>query len=107
MRVAVVHNRDASGVIDAFGPQNRKRYNPRTVLRTHMRSSTATVEDSVNGWSRRALRPRLSTASTSWATGSLVSWRRSISASSGILGSDWATPSWPVTTSTTRTMCCC
>ena len=33
MRVAVVHNRDASGVINVFGPQNRERYNPRTVER--------------------------------------------------------------------------
>ena len=33
MRVAVVHNRDPSGVINVFGPQNRERYNPRTVER--------------------------------------------------------------------------
>ena len=33
MRVAVVHNRDSSGVINVFGPQNRERYNPRTVER--------------------------------------------------------------------------
>ena len=33
MRVAVVHNRDTSGVINVFGPQNRERYNPRTVER--------------------------------------------------------------------------
>ncbi len=33
MRVAVVHNRDQSGVINVFGPQNRERYNPRTVER--------------------------------------------------------------------------
>ncbi len=33
MRVAIVHNRDASGVINVFGPQNRERYNPRTVER--------------------------------------------------------------------------
>ena len=31
MRIAVVHNRDQSGVINVFGPQNRERYNPRTV----------------------------------------------------------------------------
>lgn len=31
MRVAVVHNRDLAGVINVFGPQNRERYNPRTV----------------------------------------------------------------------------
>lgn len=31
MRVAVVHNRDTSGVINVFGPQNRERYNPKTV----------------------------------------------------------------------------
>ena len=33
MRVAVVHNSDPSGVINVFGPQNRERYNPRTVER--------------------------------------------------------------------------
>lgn len=33
MRVAVVHNRDKSGVISVFGPQNRERYNPQTVER--------------------------------------------------------------------------
>jgi len=33
MRVAVVHNRDTSGVINVFGKQNRERYNPRTVER--------------------------------------------------------------------------
>lgn len=33
MRVAVVHNRDTSGVINVFGSQNRERYNPRTVER--------------------------------------------------------------------------
>lgn len=31
MRVAVVHNRDTSGVINVFGMQNREKYNPRTV----------------------------------------------------------------------------
>lgn len=31
MRVAIVHNRDQEGVINVFGPQNRERYNPRTV----------------------------------------------------------------------------
>lgn len=33
MRVAIVHNRDPSGVINVFGPQNRERYNPKTVER--------------------------------------------------------------------------
>lgn len=33
MRVAIVHNRDPSGVIQVFGPQNRERYNPKTVER--------------------------------------------------------------------------
>ena len=33
MRVAVVHNSDPGGVINVFGPQNRERYNPRTVER--------------------------------------------------------------------------
>ncbi|UCC71885.1 MAG: M20/M25/M40 family metallo-hydrolase [Gemmatimonadota bacterium] len=33
MKVAVVHNRDRAGVINVFGPQNRERYNPRTVER--------------------------------------------------------------------------
>jgi len=33
MRVAVVHNRDTSGVINVFGMQNRERYNPKTVER--------------------------------------------------------------------------
>jgi D-alanine-D-alanine ligase len=31
MKVAVVHNRDRAGVLNVFGPQNRERYNPRTV----------------------------------------------------------------------------
>jgi len=31
MRVAVIHNRDHAGVINVFGPQNRERYNPKTV----------------------------------------------------------------------------
>jgi D-alanine-D-alanine ligase len=33
MRVAVIHNRDRAGVINVFGPQNRERYNPKTVER--------------------------------------------------------------------------
>ncbi len=33
MRVAVIHNRDRAGVIHVFGPQNRERYNPKTVER--------------------------------------------------------------------------
>jgi D-alanine-D-alanine ligase len=33
MRVAVVHNRDKSGVINVFGPQNRERYKRKTVER--------------------------------------------------------------------------
>ncbi len=33
MKVAVIHNRDREGVINVFGPQNRERYNPRTVER--------------------------------------------------------------------------
>jgi D-alanine-D-alanine ligase len=33
MKVAVVHNRDRAGIINVFGPQNRERYNPRTVER--------------------------------------------------------------------------
>ena len=33
MKVAVVHNRDSTGVINVFGMQNRERYNPRTVER--------------------------------------------------------------------------
>jgi D-alanine-D-alanine ligase len=33
MKVAVVHNRDRAGVLNVFGPQNRERYNPRTVER--------------------------------------------------------------------------
>jgi D-alanine-D-alanine ligase len=33
MKVAVIHNRDDSGVINVFGPQNRERYNPGTVER--------------------------------------------------------------------------
>lgn len=33
MRVAIVHNRDQSGVINVFGPQNREKYNPKTVER--------------------------------------------------------------------------
>lgn len=33
MRIAVVHNRDQAGVINVFGPQNRERYNPKTVER--------------------------------------------------------------------------
>jgi D-alanine-D-alanine ligase len=31
MRVAVIHNSDRAGVINVFGPQNRERYNPKTV----------------------------------------------------------------------------
>ncbi|MCB0996142.1 MAG: M20/M25/M40 family metallo-hydrolase [Acidimicrobiales bacterium] len=31
MRVAVIHNRDTTGVINVFGMQNRERYNPKTV----------------------------------------------------------------------------
>jgi D-alanine-D-alanine ligase len=33
VRIAVVHNRDQAGVISVFGPQNRERYNPKTVER--------------------------------------------------------------------------
>ncbi len=33
MKVAVIYNRDQAGVINVFGPQNRERYNPRTVER--------------------------------------------------------------------------
>ncbi len=33
MRVAVIHNRDRAGVINVFGPQNREKYNPKTVER--------------------------------------------------------------------------
>lgn len=33
MRVAIAHNRDPSGVINVFGPQNREKYNPKTVER--------------------------------------------------------------------------
>jgi D-alanine-D-alanine ligase len=33
MRVAVIHNRDQAGVLNVFGPQNRERYNPKTVER--------------------------------------------------------------------------
>jgi D-alanine-D-alanine ligase len=33
MRVAVIHNRDRAGVISVFGPQNREKYNPKTVER--------------------------------------------------------------------------
>jgi D-alanine-D-alanine ligase len=33
MKVAVIHNRDRAGVINVFGPQNRERYNPKTVER--------------------------------------------------------------------------
>jgi D-alanine-D-alanine ligase len=33
MKVAIVHNRDPAGVINVFGPQNRERYNPKTVER--------------------------------------------------------------------------
>lgn len=33
MKVAVVHNRDREGVINVFGPQNKERYNPKTVER--------------------------------------------------------------------------
>ncbi len=33
MRVAVIHNSDREGVINVFGPQNRERYNPKTVER--------------------------------------------------------------------------
>jgi D-alanine-D-alanine ligase len=33
MKVAIIHNRDQSGVINVFGPQNRERYNPKTVER--------------------------------------------------------------------------
>jgi len=33
MKVAVIHNRDREGVINVFGPQNRERYNPKTVER--------------------------------------------------------------------------
>ena len=36
MRIAVVHNRrnpEQPGVINVFGPQNREKYNPRTVER--------------------------------------------------------------------------
>jgi len=31
VKVAVIHNRDRAGVINVFGPQNRERYNPKTV----------------------------------------------------------------------------
>jgi len=31
MKVAVIHNKDRAGVINVFGPQNRERYNPKTV----------------------------------------------------------------------------
>lgn len=31
MKVAVIHNRDRQGVLNVFGPQNRERYNPKTV----------------------------------------------------------------------------
>jgi len=33
VRVAVIHNRDRAGVINVFGPQNREKYNPKTVER--------------------------------------------------------------------------
>jgi D-alanine-D-alanine ligase len=33
MKVAVIHNSDRAGVINVFGPQNRERYNPKTVER--------------------------------------------------------------------------
>ena len=33
MKVAIIHNRDQSGVINVFGPQNREKYNPKTVER--------------------------------------------------------------------------
>jgi D-alanine-D-alanine ligase len=33
MKVAIVHNRGPSGVINVFGPQNREKYNPKTVER--------------------------------------------------------------------------
>jgi D-alanine-D-alanine ligase len=33
MKVAIAHNRDLTGVINVFGPQNRERYNPKTIER--------------------------------------------------------------------------